>query len=225
MAETPRMPWQVNTPVASVKKELYQQHPREKVAAWIEVRYPGPDLLREEIHTHWSTSDTPRQPKRRTSTDNGHTWSEFKPLDPVVSLSDGIRVYWAAGASHYDAKHKLLVAIWLRQHFYKKQYHCHSFVRTSGDLGRTWSEPTMLRYEPGDDYDPEDPVKESFLLHNQAYVGNNLIQHSNGTLIHGVVHANSPNDPKNDTRDWRLGTLCFRGQWDATSQNYRWTAG
>ncbi len=223
--ETPQPPWQVNSPIALVKKEIYQRHSRKEVAAWVEVRYSGPNLLREEIHTQWATSDMPRRPKRRHSTDNGRTWSDFEAVDPIVSHTNGIRVYWAAGAYYYDAQHKLLVAIWLRQHYFDKQYHCHSFVRTSRDLGRTWSEPTMLRYEPGDEYDPDAPVKKSFLLHNQAYVGNNIIQHSSGALIHCVAHANASGDPMNDRRDWRLGSLCFRGQWDAASQQYRWTAG
>jgi len=225
VGETPSLPWQVNSPIAVVKREIYKKHPREKVAAWVQVRYPGPGLLREEIHTQWATSDTPKRPRRRRSTDNGRTWGAFEPLDPVVTHSGGIRVYWAEGAAYYDAKHKLLVSIWLRQHFYRGRFQSHSFVRTSRDLGRTWSKSTMLRYEPGDDFDPDHPVKQSFELHNQAYVGNNIIQHSSGALIHCVAHANAAGDPMNDTRLWRLGSLCFRGQWNPALQEYRWTAG
>ena len=31
--------------------------------------------------------------------------------------------------------------------------------------------------------------------------------------------------PKNDSRPWRMGSVCFLGRWDAGAKNYRWTAG
>ena len=39
--------------------------------------------------------------------------------------------------------------LWLRQIEVKRSYHNFTYVRTSRDRGRTWSEPRQLRYEAG----------------------------------------------------------------------------
>jgi hypothetical protein len=40
-----------------------------------------------------------------------------------------------------------------------------------------------------------------------------------------VAHANAPDDPDNDKRPWRMGSLCFIGRWDREAGDYRWKAG
>ena len=91
-------------------------------------------------------------------------------------------------------------------------------------------------YEPGDRFDPADPFKRGYLENNQAYCGNNTIRHSNGTLIHVGAAVNIPKgvpipNPKRlsvmgippDSRS--IGSACFIGKWDATREDYTWTAG
>lgn len=223
-AGTP-MPWDQNPPIADVQREVYQEHPAKGVGAWVSVRYVGPGVLREEIHTHMSTSDTPRKPLRRRSEDNGRTWSDFEPMPEIVRQVKGQRVYWGGGPEFYDAEHEVTVSIWLDQPYIEGRYHNHCFARTSRDLGLTWGEPKLLRYESGNDFDPENPFDSDFLKHNQAYSGSNILRCSGGTLIHCVAHANAPGDPENDGRPWRMGSLCFLGTWDAGAGDYRWTPG
>jgi hypothetical protein len=172
-----------------------------------------------------STSDTPRQPLRRRSEDNGRTWSGFEPLPEVILEVQGQRVHWGPGPAFYDAERGLTVSIWLRQPHLDGRYYNTCFSRISRDLGVTWSEPKLLRYEPGDDRDPQEPFKQSYLKHNQAYFGTNILRRSDGALVHGVAHANAPADPKNDERDWRMGSLCFIGKWDAEADDYVWSPG
>ena len=223
-ASTPP-PWKENRPIVEIGKQVYQHHPRKDVGAWVAVRLVGPDLEREEVHTTWARSDTPEKPKRRWSRDNGRTWSEFEAMPEVVTHPEGVRVFWGRGPQLYDPESKVTVSIWLRQPHLSGRHHNHCFIRISRDHGRTWSEPTLLRYEEGDAFDPNDPHREGFLKHNQAYFGGNILRHSNGQLIHCVAHANAAGDVKNDERPWRMGSLCFVGKWNSVSASYEWTAG
>jgi hypothetical protein len=223
-AENP-MPWEENGPIVDIQRALYQEHPAQGVGAWVSVRYVGPGVLREEIHTHMSTSDTPRKPLRRRSQDNGRTWSSFKPVPEIIRQVQGQRVYWGSSPEFFDAEHNVTVSIWLQQPHLEGRHHNHCFARTSHDLGLTWGEPKLLRYEPGHDFDPENPFDPDYLRHNQAYCGSNILRRSDGTLIHCVAHANAPGDPENDSRPWRMGSVCFLGAWDAGAGDYRWTPG
>jgi hypothetical protein len=92
-------------------------------------------------------------------------------------------------------------------------------------MGKTWTTPKPLRYEPGDDFDPDNPLKPSFLQRNQGYTGNNILQHSNGTLVYCLAHANAKDDPDNDKRAWRMGSLCFIGKWNPDPRDYDWQPG
>ena len=219
------LPWKGNPPMVQVTKELIVRHPQQGVAALVGVNYVGPGLEREERHSTMAKSDWSEEPRRRRSEDNGRTWSDFEPLPQYNTERDGVRLHWAGGPGSYDPASKVTVSIWLRQPHFNGRYHNHCFARVSRDRGLTWGEPTLLRYEEGDDFDADDPLKDSFLRHNQAYPGQDILFHSNGTLIHAVAHANAPNDPDNDKRAWRLGSLCFVGKWDPDAQDYRWTAG
>ena len=224
--EGPRpLPWKENPPVVQVTKELVARHPQPGVAALVAVNYVGPRLEREERRFTMAKSDWSEGPKRRRSTDNGRTWSDFEPLPPCNTERDGVRLHWAGGPGSYDPATEATVSIWLRQPHFKGRYHNHCFARVSFDKSLTWGEPTLLRYEKGDDFDPNDPLKDSFLKHNQAYPGQGILFHSNGTLVHAVAHANAPGDPDNDERAWRLGSLCFIGKWSPDARSYRWTAG
>jgi hypothetical protein len=115
--------------------------------------------------------------------------------------------------------------LWLRQIEVQGVYHNFTYVRTSSDQGRIWSEPQPLRYEAGDTFDPNHPLNTNFLNHNEGYPGNNLLVRSPGNLVFYLAHANAVNDPQNNFRPWRLGSLCFLGQWDTTTRSYRWTPG
>lgn len=93
-------------------------------------------------------------------------------------------------------------------------------------MGRTWSRPQLLRYEQsGTDFDPEDPLKSTFLNHNEGYFGNNILPRKDGTLITVLAHANSLRDTKNNQRVWRMGSVVMIGKWNANRKDYDWRPG
>jgi len=59
LGEAPPLPWEENRPIVEVGREVYRRHSGKGVGAWVAVRYVGPGLEREEVHTTWAKSDTP----------------------------------------------------------------------------------------------------------------------------------------------------------------------
>src|SRR5512133_1717021 len=72
------LPWKVNTPIVSVKKELYAKHARPGAAALASDGYVGPKLERLEYRSFEVVSDAPEGGGLRFSSDNGRTWVGFK---------------------------------------------------------------------------------------------------------------------------------------------------
>jgi hypothetical protein len=212
-SETAAAPWKANLPVVLVKKELYLQHPAPRVAPWVALQYVGPKLELREVQGIERESDVGEQIKARWSTNNGRFWSEFVAVQPSNKVNyKGVPVWEGECVGAFHDASGLLVQLWLRQIDIKGVYHNFTYVRTSRDQGRTWSEPKQLRYEEGDAFDPEQPLKATFLNHNEGYPGNNILVRSNGTLVVCLAHANAPGDPKNNSRPWRMGSICFLGK-------------
>jgi hypothetical protein len=220
-------------PIADVKREVYQEHPEEACAIMVWASYVDAGLTREEVHSFERISDEPEKPKRRMSKDNGRTWSDFEALPDMVLEIEDHKVFWAPSPKFYDAEHDLTVAIWLRQPYKGNVYYNQCFSRVSKDLGRTWSAPKQIRYEDGPAFDPEDSLNPEFLTRNQGYFGNNIIRHSNGTLIHCLAAVNVPYENKTGKsyHQWTpadsksIGSLCAIGTWDDKAKDYAWTAG
>ncbi len=218
--------------IAEIERELYVEHSVPGASRWVGVTYTGLGLEREEVHSFMAKSDTPEKPQRRRSKDNGRTWSDFEEVPDIVTQEQGARIYWGDGPRFHDAESGVLVSIWLRQ-TKTSAYANHSFSRISRDAGRRWSEARQLCYEDGPRFDAANPLAPEFLARNQSYFGNNIIRHSNGTLIHAGAAVNVPHEnPGGKSYDGRvpadaknIGSLCFVGSWDKALQDYRWAGG
>jgi hypothetical protein len=222
-----QLPWRVNRPIVTVKNDLYRRHPKGRTAALVAVTAIGTPGALREVHALETQSDVGEDIKARWSTDNGRSWSEFVPVQRSNHVVyQGVTV-WEGEASPptFDPASGQLVQQWLRQIEIKGVYHCFTYVRTSRDLGRSWSTPAPLVYEPGDPFDPKDPLKATFLNRNEAYPGNNILRRADGTLVVCLAHVNAPGDAKNDQRPWRMGSILFFGKWNAGRGDYEWTPG
>ena len=220
------LPWKVNRPIVTVKKELYLKHPGPRIASWASLQYVGPGLELREVRGIERVSDVGEDIRARWSADNGKTWADFVAVQRSNNVKyQGVTVWEGECVAAYDPASALLVQLWLRQINVKGVYHCFTYVRTSADQGRTWSEPAQLCYEPGDPFDPKEPLKAGFLNHNEGYPANNILRTSDGTLVLCLAHANAPGDPKNNQRPWRMGSVCFLGKWDGQKRRHQWSAG
>jgi hypothetical protein len=129
------------------------------------------------------------------------------------------------GPTEFDPNAGVLVCIGMRQFSTGSLWNNFVYYKYSRDYGRTWITPKQLRYEPGEGFDPKNPLKPNFLHRNQGYRGQNILICRDGTLVHCVGMANAPDDPDNDKRVYRLGGLCFVGKGDPKAQDYEWKAG
>jgi len=226
--------------MVKVKKELYVRHPREGVAVMAGRQYMRPAGLElKETHTFAYKSDESFEPKVRYSSDNGRTWSQFEPAPEIMSFHDDYDVVWGGGTFLHDPHTQLTVSVWLRQTRMKqaeKLHYSHCYCRVSSDDGRTWSEGDQFRYEDGARFDADNPLDPSFLDNNRMYPGNNMIRHSNGTLIYCGTNIRIPDDapdpnPAGRPDSWmpaasrNIGSACFIGRWNEQQGRYVWRCG
>lgn len=225
-AEEPKAPWQVNSPIVTLRKELYKKHQQPRAAALASVVAVGPDLQLRETQSVERQSDVGDDIRARWSTDNGRTWSEFVLVQASnIVKYQGVPVWEGGAAEVYDPASGLLVQYWLRQIQHGGLYHCFTYVRTSADFGRSFSPPTPLAYEPAPPFDPAHPLDPKYLDHNEGYPGSNILVRRDGTLVACLAHANANGDPKNNQRPWRMGSVLFLGKWNADRHEYQWKPG
>ncbi len=230
-------------PIVNVKKEIYVNNTDIKTAPWLFV-YPGEGGYREEIHTDWSHADqlrgygdSPGNPRQRISHDNGKTWTPLKPLPAMMTYLDKATVLDWKFCGLYDPASRRHVALAIHhvrdmREGPPRMIYNHGLVRTSADGGRTFGEPRLLKYEPGDDLDAENVLNQSFLENNTAYPGQSILRHSNGSLLIPVTNTRVPAEVEDEvigrTR-WpaqgTIGSLCFVGRWNSMLNEYQWKAG
>ncbi len=234
---------QAANPVASVKKEIYIANSVPNKAPWI-FMYSGKDGYREEIQTVWSHEtqvkgygDSPGEPHRRVSDDNGKTWSPLTPLPSMMTFMEKVSVLdWKFCGIHDPASDRLVALSIhhvrdMRQGAPRRIFN-HALIRLSEDNGHTFGSPELLKYEAGDNLNQKNILNPKYLENNTAYPGQSIFRHSNGSLIIPVTNARIPadvNDEPVSKAHWptkgTIGSLCFIGRWDKKRDKYDWKAG
>ncbi|MFH1567939.1 MAG: sialidase family protein [Gemmatimonadota bacterium] len=233
--------------ICEVHKELYVPSPEPRVGVSVSMTYIGEGRRREETRALVRSSDWGDTVRRRSSPDNGRTWSEWElvyeqaptqgnwtqsggpgpggtgPLDPVSGrLLKPVFQRLVRG----DPREAMSV-LWQGD----RRFCDHGFYQVSADDGRTWGEGHLLRYEDGPDFDPGDWGSAAFFRTNEMYIGR-AIATARGTVVISAtipVEHRDPEDEKvksvfpNTYREGCVaGVMCFVGRWDAGREDYDW---
>ena len=187
--------------------------------------YVGHEGLRRfEVLTYQVFDDVYQDAERRYSEDNGRTWTGWGtrtpkrtssvwattparnlcPPAPPAAVTTRSPGSWSSPTA-WPRSRAILRKIGLRGTNY------HTFIRTSADNGRSWTEAGMIRYQDGPDYDPAKLRDPAFLGSNYAVFYYNTIPAPGG----GVMFP----------ADTSGGARVFTGRWDKGQGRYRWTAG
>ena len=218
-------PWKTNERIVVVEREMVREATRPGTNALLWRFYVGPNLEMVDHILDEVISDSSVNNMWRFSTDNARTWSEPLHLPDSLKHHEGVDYTMFVHTTGYDPASERLVGLWHRQVRFGGKYHNFCYYAVSSDLGRTWSDPKQLRYEPGSvDFDPKNPRNPEFLNYNQAKPASNILVYRDGTLVVAMAHANAIKDP-NEIRAWRMGSLCFIGKWNADEKDYHWTPG
>ncbi len=230
-------------PIATVKREVYVKNTIPNKAPWVWT-YTGEPGYREEIHTVWSHDDqvrgygdSPTQPHRRISHDDGKTWSKLTPLPSILTIKEKFSIIDWKFCGIYDPASKRHIDLSIhhlrdmRQGPPRRIYN-HTLIRLSADGGRTFGPPEMLRYEKGKDLSPENLLDPAFLKNNTGYPGQSIFRHSNGSLIIPVTNTKIPaliEDKPVGRTVWPekggIGGMCHVGRWNEKTEAYDWKAG
>src|SRR5436190_10268621 len=84
------LPWKVNKPIVTVKKELFAKHPRPLAAALASEHYVGPKLERLQYQGLEIADDVPANHRWRFSSDNGRTWAAFEEVADTSPEAKGV---------------------------------------------------------------------------------------------------------------------------------------
>ncbi len=234
---------QAADPIVSVKREVYVANTVAGKAPWVYV-FPGKDGYREEIHTVWSHEDqvkgygdSPQEPRQRISRDNGKTWTPLTAQPPWMTYLDKVTVLdWKFCGIHDPVSDRLVA---LSIHHVRdmrdgppRMIYNHALVRTSDDGGHSYGLPQLLKYEDGDDLDPNNVLNPKYLENNTAYPGQSILRLRNGNLLIPVTNSKIPADAQDEASPrarWpskgTIGSLCYVGRWDNETEQYIWKGG
>lgn len=233
----------VAAPIVTVTREVYVPNTERGKAPWV-YAFPGKDGYREELHTEWSHEDqvrgygdSPQNPRRRVSLDNGRTWSPLKAEPPWMTFLDKVSVLDWKFCGVYDPVSDRLVSLSIHhirdmREGPPRMIYNHALVRTSADGGKSFGAPQTLKYETGDDFNPNATLNPKYLETNTGYPGQSILRLSNGRLLIPVTNTKIPADVRDEVParvKWpskgTIGSLCYSGRWDKEREQYEWTAG
>ena len=233
--------------ICTIKRELYIPSPRQYMATTASMQYIGQGLRREETRANVSSSDWHDTLRRRTSEDNGRTWSEWKLIYKEAPEQGGFTQSGGpsqGGSGPYDPVSGMLIKPVFQRiikgdskvamHMLwegKRLFSDHGFYQLSQDNGKTWDEGHLLKYEEGPDFDPEDWGNPEYFRRNEMYIGDVLVT-SNGSVVISAtipVEYRDEEDEKtpvqfpNTYREGCVaGVVCFVGRWDENRKDYQW---
>lgn len=198
-------------------------------------RYLGTGLRREEVMMHQSDVDWWEEKYRRTSEDNGATWSEWETLQEACPRQNDCTRAEHVFASVYNpaAGHTIQFSIQevflkagpeaLHEYFQTGQdtFVDHVIYHISDDEGRSWSDARILRYEPGPEFDPNDWANAEYLRSNRMYGGYSATLTREGTIVFPSGCIPMTIQYRGEEQQVS-GARVFVGRWDPQAGEYTW---
>ena len=183
-------------------RERYLPAAGEDRAQWMSVCYIDAGLTRLERFQTSGASDEYHGFEQRTSPDNGRTWTERQELSGIVQQLDGGGIVsYPAGifidrprSRRYQMRMR---RIWPGMPVYTFHWGSHRHPYNDHVFAAVDDGPeTLLRYEQGPDFDPDNPFDPDFCSTNRAYLGQSISFAPDGTAyLPLVAHAGSPESP------------------------------
>ena len=209
-------------------RTLYAPPAGENIAQNFGVSYIDGKLTREELWSSECESDAPREHKRRTSPDNGRTWSEFESIETQVNEQrpDG-GLLTARCSTHFDLNTNTLYRIILRRlwpgmklYTYNWQTGEHPFDDHVSILENERVDK-LMRYEEGPEFDPANPFAPAFCIANRSYPGSGMAFAPDGTAYYPIVCYKSGTSYSFNRGGVRLMRRDAKsGQWSASAPQY-----
>jgi|WetSurMetagenome_2_1015567.scaffolds.fasta_scaffold19590_2 hypothetical protein len=231
----------------SVKKEVHAASPEPRVGISLSMCYIGNSLKREEIQAVIRSSDWVEKPRKRTSSDNGRTWSEWEIIDEKAKIQGDYTMEGGAnqgGTGPYDPVSRMLVKpvfqriikgkpqLAMSEIWKGNRLFCdHGFYQLSGDDGLTWGEAFQLKYEQGPDFNSKNWADEKYYRTNEMYIGNAIVLKNGCVIITATIPVpfmdeedkNMPSIFPNNYREGCVGgAVCFVARWNEPHKNYDW---
>ncbi|MBT4502160.1 MAG: exo-alpha-sialidase [Gemmatimonadetes bacterium] len=234
-------------PICQIEKEIYVPSPEDRVGTSVGMTYIGRHLRREETRAQVRSSDWSDTVRRRTSDDNGRTWSDWELVyEQAPTQGDFTRSGGPSqrGTGPYDPVSDRLIKpvfqrvikgdpkVAMKEIWSGNRLFCdHGFYQLSDDDGLTWGEGHQLLYEDGPEFDPDDWGAAGSFRTNEMYIGGAAVL-SNGTVAIASTIPVSYRDEEDEKvpsvfpNDYRegcvAGAICFVGHWNAARQDYDW---
>ena len=174
-------------------RERYLPAAGEDRAQWHSVCYIDAGLTRLERFQTSGASDEYHEFEQRTSPDNGRTWTERETLSDIVQQLDGGGIVSYPPGIFIDRAHRRSYQMRMRRiwpglpvytHAWGSHRHpCNDHVFAAVDDGPE----TLLRYEEGPDFDPNNPFDPDFCSTNRTYLGQSITFAPDGTAYLPLV--------------------------------------
>lgn len=162
-------------------------------AQWHSVSYIDADLTRLERFQTSGASDEYHEFEERTSPDNGRTWTERETLPGVVQDLEGGGIVTYLPSIFIDRARNRRFQMRMRRIWPGLPAYTHAWGthrHPCNDHVFAWADDeaeTLLRYEDGPNFDPENPFDSDFCSTNRAYPGQGITTGPDGTAYLPLV--------------------------------------
>ena len=175
-----------------IRKELYEESSGPGQSVVRSQSYVGAGMRRVESRFIQLESDHSDDNARRSSEDNGRTWSEWEGFQNALYRMQGADELATSNmvpafSRSFNPIHGHLVGVYQHTVFVnghreafrvfwregKAGFVNHAFLHVSDDDGQTWRAPQLVKFEDGADFDDRDWRSPGFLQNNRAQAASN----------------------------------------------------